>query len=46
MNWHLPSTSPRTESCGAAAGTFNTPLKEFRVESRNEASVLGEKLAG
>ena len=35
---HLPSTSTRIKSCTAVAALiFNTPGKEFRIESRNEA---------
>jgi len=38
----LPSTSTRIKSCVAAAANLQHPLKEFRVESRNEAfCVLG-----
>ena len=36
INWHLPSTSIRTDSGATAAADFNTPWKKFRVESRNE----------
>ena len=37
-NWHLPSTylTIRIKACAAAPLAF-PPLKEFRVESRNEA---------
>ena len=34
---HLPSTSTRIKSCTAAAADRQHPLKECRVESRNEA---------
>ena len=43
-NWHLPFTSARIKSCAAAADDLQHPLKDFRVESRNEASVLGGKI--
>ena len=33
----LPSISTRIKSCAAAAADLHHPLKEFRVESRNEA---------
>jgi len=33
----LPSTSARIKSCAAAAADLYHSLKEFRVESRNEA---------
>ena len=36
-NWHLPSASTRIEWHAAQLMVFNTPQKEFRVESRNEA---------
>ena len=38
----LPSTFTRIKSCAAAAD-FQQPLKEFRVESRNEALCAWEK---
>ena len=43
-NWQLPFTSARIKSCAAAAGDLQHPLKDFRVNSRNEASVLGGKI--
>ena len=42
----LPSTSSRIKSCAATAAEFQHPLKEFRVESRNEAFCAPGKLAG
>ena len=39
-NWHLPSTSTSIKSCATA--DFQHPLKEIKVESRNEDSVLWE----
>ena len=35
-NWHLSSASIRINSGATAAADFNTPWKEFRMESGNE----------
>ena len=37
----LPSTSTRIKLCSATAAEVQHPLKEFRVESRNEAFCAG-----
>ena len=42
----LPSSSSRIKSCAATAADFQHPLKEFRVESKNEALCVPGKLAG
>ena len=42
VNWQLPFTSARIKSCAAA--DLQHPQKDFRVNSRNEASGLGEKI--
>ena len=42
---HVPSISTRVKSGAATAADLQRPLKEFRVEIRNAASVLWEKLA-
>ena len=43
-NWHLPFTSARIKSSAAAAGDLQHSLKDSRVNSRNEASVLGGEI--
>ena len=43
---HLPSTSTRIKSCAAVAAHLQHPLKESRMESRNEALCVLGKLAG
>ena len=45
-NRHLPGTSMRIKSCAATAADLQHPLKEFRVEGRNEAFCAPRKLAG
>lgn len=40
-NWHLLSPSTRVKSCVAVAADLHTPLKEFRVERRDEALCAG-----
>ena len=49
-NWHLPwclpSTSTKIKSYVTAAADLQQLLKEFRVESRNEALCAPGKLAG
>jgi len=42
----LPSTSTRIKSCAAAAADLQHPLKEPRMESRNEALSAPQNLAG
>lgn len=43
---HFPSTYIRIKSCTAAVANLQHPLKESRMESRNEASVFWENWQG